>query len=224
MQVRHSCFPGQDWAHLSGKRPRCGRVIPIEKEAWTDERIVARGMFGDGGTVRGMHQWNGEAMLSQNFQALLKSSQLRLGMLTVFIVGIGQMRHDAFQMQRCAKHRTADEVWQFNAGKAKAAHTGIDLDMHAVGANSAGHFVREGLYHISSKQDRCQSMSHQIGELRRDRRAHHHDVIMNAGLAECETFIDGGDSETADGKPLEGAGHFNGAVTIGVGLDDGQHL
>jgi hypothetical protein len=60
--------------------------------------------------------------------------------------------------------------------------------------------------------------------LRRDRSAHHHDVIIDTGLAESETFIDGGDSETGDGKPSEGARHFYGAVTVGVGLDDGQHL
>ena len=67
-------------------------------------------------------------------------------------------------------------------------------------------------------------MSYQIGKLLRDRCTHHHNGIIDAGLTEGDAFIDGGDRETADGQPLESTRHLDGAVAIGVGLDDGQHV
>ena len=224
VQVCDRCFPRQNRPQFTGERSLCGRLIAIEKKAWPYDGIMTGGMFGNGGAVRRVHQRNREALLLQHVQALLKSRQLCFCMLAILIVGISQMCHDSFQTQRLMKHWTAEEAWQLKAGQAEAAHTRFDFNMYPVGPGSGRHSIGEGLHHIRSKQDRCQSMGHQIRKLPRDRRAHHHDVIVDAGLAEGKTFIDCGDRKMTDGKPLEGARHFEGTVTVGIRLDDGQHI
>lgn len=47
---------------------------------------------------------------------------------------------------------------------------------------------------------------------------------MNAPLAKRDALFHCGDTEPVDGQLLQSACHFNGAMAIGIRLDDGQYL
>lgn len=67
-------------------------------------------------------------------------------------------------------------------------------------------------------------MGHQLRKLCRNGCAHDQDRVLNACLAQSDALVRGGHTEPADGQFLQCAANFNGAVSVGIGLHDGQHI
>lgn len=67
-------------------------------------------------------------------------------------------------------------------------------------------------------------MRDQVWKLCRYRRAHDQNGIMNARLAKRDALIHRSNTEPMDGQLLQRACEFEGAMAIGIRLDDSQYL
>jgi hypothetical protein len=140
-------------------------------------------------------------------------------------IGAGQMGVEARQLDGLhALHRRHQPRSLLPVG-AEAGHAGVQLQLHGHGAAAAAGQVlaEQGFPHAAEgghqlpAQAAAQFLG--LGEV-----AEHQHRSGDAGAAQLQPFAQGGDPETGRPRLQGGAGHGQGAVAVGVGLDHRHQL
>ena len=171
-----------------------------------------------------MNQRNCEAVFLYEMEDLLKSRELVFRVLDMLIVGISKMRHEAFEAQRRAEFRLGKKIGQFVRQHTQSSHPGFDFDVNGVGCRAWFDGGGKCLDQVGTIENGSQPVGGEVRKLHGHGRAQDDEGITDAGLAKRNTFVHRGYAEPVDGQLLQCASNLDRAMSVGISLDDGQHL
>jgi hypothetical protein len=165
-----------------------------------------------------------EPSLLERAQDLFEARDLLARERGIFRVGVGEVRVDRADAQALERVDGGEEVDRLGRVDAGAAHPRVDLDVHAARApdleRRGGELARE----LERGQRELEPVGQRLRNLAREQRREHPHVLGEAGGAQLHALVQRRDAELAHAPRSRGTRDLDGAVAVGVGLDDQEDL
>ena len=137
-------------------------------------------------------------------------------------VGCREVRVHRRELEVRAGEQLADHAGQVVMAKAEPVHAGVDLQVVSHAQPAPGRLALDGRPRRRGGDGRGEAVVEQAGQLADAQRAEDEDLGGHAAAPEHDRLLDVGAREHRRARALEGARHGDGAVAVGVRLDDGD--
>ena len=198
--------------------------MAVEHSARPDHVEMGLGQQQDGGAVGHVGQYELVPRRSDTLQRSLEGVELPAAGRRLGILGPGEVGHDPLQLHRAESAHLGKPLLDGVGQKPQASHSGVQFE---VTGDIDTVFGAEGFQmsqEVESRNDRVQGISHQGGGVAAVKTPENEDGGLDAGLSEARAFRHRGDAEAPDPFVAQGAGGFDVAVAVSVGLHHREDL
>lgn len=161
-----------------------------------------------------------EADLQGAVEEFVEAGELEKGVGLVELIGHGEMAHDALELKVPAGANFFQGGWGFGPAEAIAVHAGVELEMNGqgpvLGAEEGFKGVERGFVTDGRGEVEFEA-GVEFGEVAL---AEQEDGEREAGLAKFDGFRDRSDDKESSALTFEKAGERDGAMAVGVVLND----
>ncbi len=169
-----------------------------------------------------MPQARAGAELVERPAGRFESRALRLEQRVARLVGGAEVRVDRIEREVRAREQLRQRPAQVVVAEAEAIHAGIDLEVIAQRRAALRGAVLQRVAGGRARDRRRQVVIEHAVEIADAERAEDQDRRANAGLAEIDAFFDVRHRQHRRARGFECRRDAARAVTVGVGLDDGD--
>src|SRR2546430_5249631 len=131
------------------------------------------------------------------------------------------MAHESFELE-CRRPTAFQQGYRLFRREPEASHTGIDLEVNGKGWGAPGGQPNQACDAIRGREDRREVVFQKRCKAVGEPAAHDQSRRRDTGLPELDPLGNRGDPQTARAARQEWLGDAHGAMSVGVGFDDGE--